>query len=165
MKYLFTYLISFSLFLISCSENEDYSGNHENYSINLNLALETDWEMANNINSLINIHRNNNGLPSLKVDKQYASAYAVDHTLYMIRNNRISHDNFNNRSAALKERGANTVAENVAFGYTSAEDVVRAWLNSPPHKKIIEGSYSHSGFGIMKNDKGHYFFTQLFYDE
>ncbi len=83
----------------------------------------------------------------------------------MIDLNKISHDNFNIRSAALKDSGAHTVAENVAFGYDSADAVVNAWLNSPAHRKIIEGAYSYSGFGVIQNSQGSYFFTQLFYSK
>ena len=54
----------------------------------------------------------------------------------MIDENRISHDNFYERSLALiQSPEISVVAENVAKGYTSAEAVVKAWLSSPSHKK------------------------------
>ncbi len=149
--------------LSSCSKDESVAIEEANYSINLNLALETDWKIADEILVLVNEHRVSVGLSEIIRDQQYASAYAVDHTLYMIDIDKINHDNFAYRSNALKERGAESVGENVAYGYTSAEEVVHAWLNSPSHKNIIEEPYKHSGFGIIKNEKGRYFFTQLFY--
>ena len=148
----------------SCSKDAPEDFTHEtNYVIDLNLAMETDWVMADEILVLVNDHRTNLGLDAIKSDQQYASAYAVDHTMYMIDVDNINHDNFIERSQALKDRGAKQVAENVAFGYSSAEKVVNAWLNSPGHRRVIEGDYTHSGFGVLKNSEGRYFYTQLFY--
>jgi len=53
-------------------------------------------------------------------------------------------------------------AENVAYGNLTAQQVVDGWINSPGHKKNIEGNYTLSGIGVAKNDKGVIFFTQIF---
>ena len=37
-----------------------------------------------------------------------------------------------------------------------------AWLNSPGHRKNIEGDFTHIGIGVVKNDAGVYYFTQIF---
>ena len=147
----------------SCSRDEPVATQEINLSIDVNLARETDWSMANEILNLINDHRMSVGLELIKRDQQYASAYAVEHTQYMIDIQKINHDNFGVRSKALKDRGAEAVGENVAFGYRTAESVVHAWLNSPAHRNVIEGTYTHSGFGVMKDPDGTYYFTQLFY--
>lgn len=147
----------------SCSKDEDVVVQEANYSIDLNLANETDWEMANEILVLVNEHRTSLNLRDIKRDQQYASAYAVDHTKYMIDMSAINHDNFSIRSRALKDRGAASVGENVAKGYTTARNVVNAWLNSPSHRDVIEGNYTHSGFGVITDAEGKYYFTQLFY--
>jgi uncharacterized protein YkwD len=157
--------MAFMFLFTSCSKDEIETTEEANYSIDLNLAQETDWEIADQILVLINEHRVSVGLTTIQKDQQYASAYAVDHTKYMIDVNGINHDNFNIRSKALKDRGAFRVGENVANGYTSAEAVVNAWLNSSAHKAIIEGDYTHSGFGVISNQNGTYFFTQLFYSK
>ena len=159
-------LVVFFMFAMSsCSKDGDEVINEINYSIDLNLADETNWDLAIDILYLINKHRDTLGLSAISIDQQYASAYAVNHTKYMIELNQVNHDNFNIRSAALKDNGAYTVAENVAYGYDSAEEVVSAWLKSPSHRSIIEGSYSHSGFGVISNNQGNYFFTQIFYSK
>ena len=146
--------------LFSCSEKEIVSTDN----IDLSLAQRTDLEFSNNILQAINSYRDKIGLAPLVFDSSFASAYAVDHTLYMITRNRISHDNFYERSLALMQSPiVNTVAENVARGYSSAEDVVKAWLSSPNHKKNIEGDYTHTGIGVLKNRDGIYYVTQLFY--
>jgi len=149
--------------MASCSKEEAVVADEANYKIDLNLANETDWAMADEILALVNEHRVSLGLTSIKRDQTYASAYAVDHTIYMMDKGTISHDNFGVRSSALKDQGAVIVGENVAYGYESAEKVVNAWLNSPGHRNTIEGLYTHSGFGIVKNAQGNIYFTQLFY--
>lgn len=149
--------------MASCSKEEEVATDEANYSIDLNLANETNWAMADEILKLINEHRESIDLPRIQRDQTYASAYAVDHTHYMIDDGTISHDNFGVRSSALKDQGAVIVGENVAYGYDSAEKVVHAWLNSAGHRATIEGLYTHSGFGIVQNEQGQYYFTQLFY--
>ena len=153
--------------IASCSKDSDIDSESEaNYTIDLNLAKKTDWDMANEILVLINDHRNSIGLDKIKLDKTYASAYAVEHTEYMIETKQVNHDNFTVRKAALKSRGAKLVGENVAYGYTTAADVVGAWLNSPGHRRAIEERYyTHTGFGIMQSEDNRYFFTQIFYKE
>ncbi len=155
--------MAFICLFTSCSTDETDPLVEANYEIDLNLSLETDWQMADEILVLINDYRTTQGLSNIEKDHQYASAYAVEHTKYMIDKEQINHDNFSERSGALINRGAIQVGENVAKGYTTAEDVVSAWINSPSHKDIIEGSFTHSGFGVLKNAEGHYFFTLLFY--
>ncbi|MCW9037297.1 MULTISPECIES: CAP domain-containing protein [Altibacter] len=155
--------MAFVCFATSCQKDEGVAPEEINYSIDLNLAQETDWVMAEEILDLINAHRRSIGLSDIQKDQQYASAYAVDHTQYMIDIEQINHDNFGIRSQALKQRGAQVVGENVAYGYETAASVVSAWLNSESHRNIIEGNYTHSGFGVMQSDKGRYYFTQLFY--
>jgi len=165
MRLLKLNLLILSLFFLvtSCQKDEGVGIEDVNYTIDLNLANETDWTMADEILVLVNAHRNSLGLSEILRDQQYASAYAVDHTQYMIEMEQINHDNFGVRSQALKDKGAITVGENVAFGYNTAQGVVNAWLNSEGHRKIIEGNFTHSGFGVIKSKNDRYFFTQLFY--
>lgn len=150
--------------IASCSKEEAANVSPEaDYTIDLNLAQQNDWAMVNDILALVNAHRVSIGLTEIVKDQQYASAYAVEHSQYMIDVDQINHDNFTERSQGLKSRGATIVGENVAFGYNTAEDVVNAWLNSPGHRKIIEGAFTHSGFGVVKSEDNQYYFTQLFY--
>lgn len=146
----------------SCTKDE-LENNNIDYVVDLSIVYKNDFEKSNEILQLINNHRSQLGLSTLLLDMEYGSAYAVDHTDYMININQINHDNFPLRMQALQNRGAVRVGENVAYGYTSAQGVVNAWLNSPSHREIIEGNYTHSGFGVFQNNHGCYFFTQLFY--
>lgn len=147
----------------SCSKDEMGQNGLVNQEIDLSIVIKNDVQMSQNILALINDHRQSLGLNSLVMDQTYASAYAVGHTDFMIELSQISHENFHIRSKGLKDKGAERVGENVAYGYDNAESVVNAWLSSPAHKEIIEGNYSHSGFGVFKNTQQRYYFTQIFY--
>lgn len=149
--------------LASCSSDAPLEAPSNNYEIDLSLSLETDWVFADEILDLINEYRIAEGLSVIEKNKQHASAYATDHTNFMIDQNRICHDNFSFRSAAMKDRGALSVGEIVAYGYTTADEVVNAWLNSPSHLNSIKGNYNKAGFGVLKNEEGNYFFSVLFY--
>lgn len=158
------YVALFFLFF-SCSEEPLQNNNSQSvyYEIDLSLSQQTDWQMANEIQTIINQHRASIGLDAMAIDHQHASAYAVSHTKYMIASNSINHDNFNDRSAGLINEGASFVAENVAQGYSDAETVVGAWLNSTEHRENIEGNFTHAGFGILQNEQGIYFYTMIMY--
>lgn len=53
--------------------------------------------------------------------------------------------------------------ENIAWGYTSAEAVMQAWLNSPGHRANIENaSFKAIGIGVAANTTGRLYWTQNF---
>ena len=160
-----TFLSLVLLFTIaSCSTDPVAEDAAVDYSIDLSLANENDAAFAQEVLTLINEHRTNIGLDALQTGSQFSSAYAVDHTNYMIDLSQINHDNYNVRAAALQSTGAQQVGENVAYGYNTAEAVVNAWLNSPSHRDNIEGNFTHAGFGIkFCGQSNTYYFTQLFY--
>ncbi|WP_299114026.1 CAP domain-containing protein [uncultured Winogradskyella sp.] len=162
-----TYSVSIIIILIlftqSCTK-DSVDDNFISNQIDLSLANETNHEVANAILLRINSYRQDLNLNSIQLDGTYATAYAVEHTKYMIENNTISHDFFYKRKNGLKAVGAIEVAENVAYGYSSAESAFNAWLNSLSHKRVIEGNFTHVGIGVLvdSNDKPYY--TCLFYN-
>ncbi len=148
--------------LLSCSTN-DIEQNILQEKIDLALLNENEWDLSNDILNLINVHRVNLGKNIMAKDSSYATAYAVQHSKYMITTNSVNHNNFFIRSKALKEKGAMAVSENIAYGYSSAETVVKAWLKSDAHREVIEGNFSHIGFGIVKSLENRYYYTTLYY--
>lgn len=46
------------------------------------------------------------------------------------------------------------VGENIAYGQFSIKKVMEGWLDSPPHKKNILGSFSQIGVGYAKGKGG-----------
>ncbi|MCT4629681.1 CAP domain-containing protein [Winogradskyella sp.] len=114
------------------------------------------------IMELINAHRITEGLNPLN-DHNTVKAVAYTHTDYMIEVNNVSHDNFFQRKQSLQTNAsANIVSENVAYGFSSAESVVNAWLNSPSHKENIEGDYTDFDISAEQNNEGKWYFTNIF---
>ncbi|MDD7886250.1 CAP domain-containing protein [Flavivirga sp. 57AJ16] len=154
------FLYSF-LYIFSCTTVENMDND---YNIDLALVNQNNWSMSNDILYLINQYRAKEGKSVFVKDTLYATAYAVKHTKHMISTNNVSHDYFYYRSNGLKDKGAIKVSENVAYGYSSANSVVNAWLGSESHRKVIEEDYSNVGFGVLKSlSNNRYYFTMLFY--
>jgi len=151
-----------SVLLFSCAKeddgiyfnesNEELSSTPIEYS-----AIETE------ILDLVNNYRNGINLQSLN-SLNVISSVADSHTEYMIEKGKISHDNFDQRAQTLMNKAnAKTVAENVAYGYTSAESVVNGWLNSESHRSIIENpNFTHFGISTESNNEGRNYFTNIF---
>jgi len=151
-----------SIVLFSCSPKEDGVYFNDTAEI-VNISNVTYSSIESQILDLINEHRNSIGLNTLtKLDQ--ISGVADGHTNYMIEKGELNHDNFSLRSQNLMDNaGAKSVGENVAYGFNSAEGVVRGWLNSPEHKAIIENSgYTHFGISTDANQEQRNYFTQIF---
>ena len=111
---------------------------------------------------LINDHRLSMGLNPLR-NMDIIKSQAYSHTDYMVDNNVVSHDNFYARKNYLMSTaGAKSVSENVAFGFTSAQSVVNAWLNSEGHKDNIEGNYTDFDISAEQNSEGKWYYTNIF---
>ena len=81
----------------------------------------------------------------------------------MIEAANVSHDNFFQRKQSLQTNAdANIVTENVAYGFSSAESVVNAWINSPSHRDNIEGDYTDFDVSAEQNNEGKWYFTNIF---
>lgn len=152
-------LISVTLF--SCAKEDDGIFFNENSELINNEVTYT--EIENDILMLVNEHRQELGLTSLST-LNIISSVADSHTDYMIETGSVSHDNFSKRAEALTNNAkAKSVAENVAYGYGTAEGVVRGWLKSDGHRKIIESpNYTHFGISTESNCDGRNYFTQIF---
>lgn len=149
-----------SIFLISCStdSSDDLS---QTYDSNMIIPETKTFEIE--IMELINAHRISLGLNTLQ-NNGVIKGQAYSHTEYMMLNNNISHDNFHSRSGYLINNfNASIVSENVAYGFTTAESVVNAWLNSPGHKVNIEGNYTYFDISAeLDEDTNRWYFTNIF---
>ncbi|SHH50873.1 CAP domain-containing protein [Winogradskyella jejuensis] len=111
---------------------------------------------------LINNHRINSGLNALS-NNNTVKAVAFTHSDYMRQSNDVSHHNFYVRKQSLEENeNAQIVSENVAYGYTNAESLVNAWLNSPSHRNNIEGNFTHFDISAEQDEDGGWYYTNIF---
>ena len=157
----FLSIVLLSSFLFSCSKEDDgIFFNENNELINSEVSYS---EIENKILILVNEHRETLDLTPLSI-LNIISSVANSHTDYMIETGKISHDNFSKRADVLmKNADAKSVGENVAYGYNSAEGVVKGWLNSDTHRKVIENAnYTHFGISTESNSDGRNYFTQIF---
>ncbi|MGY3794991.1 CAP domain-containing protein [Aquimarina sp. 433] len=156
LKYL--YVVLAIAFVTSCASEDDTDNLSEQ-----NSELVNELNIADAILTLVNQHRQSQGLSSLSKNNT-AEQLAIDHTRYMISVEQINHDDFAQRSDALNDQeNATASAENVARFYQNAQSVVDGWLNSSGHKDNIEGNYTYTGIAAIKDENGRYYYTQLFY--
>ena len=154
------FVMGFLCLLASCSP-EEVNDTTSSVNFESEVSIENNNAMSNEILVIINEYRATLNLPAFS-SHNLAKEEAMDHTTYMIVNNKVSHDNFFERSDYLKANGASLVSENVAFGYRTAQAVVDGWLNSPSHKEAIEGNFTHSGISVAQTESGINFFTHIF---
>lgn len=111
---------------------------------------------------LLNNHRIEMGLNPLN-NLNIVKSVAFTHTDYMVEINQVNHDNFfQRRNSLVQNAGAINVSENVAYGYSSAQAVVNAWINSPSHKENIEGNYTDFDISAEQNSDGRWYYTNIF---
>lgn len=147
------------LLTVSCST--DSPDTNEDVLVE-RLVVPPTKQIETEVLELINNHRLTLGLNPLG-NLEIVKSIAYSHTDYMVDKNEVSHDNFYTRSTYLKENvGAKKVSENVAYGYSSAESVVRAWIKSDGHRANIEGDFSNFNISAEKNDEGKWFYTNIF---
>jgi uncharacterized protein YkwD len=144
---------------ISCSNDSDELTDSTS-------QLVTDYAYSNDelqLLDVINKYRAVKGLNAF-VLINHISHKSQEHNLYMIDNNVVNHDFFFERSNNIIEvLGAIKVAENVAYNYNNANSVLNAWLNSPDHKKNLDGNYTHIGISISLNTtNGKKYYTNIF---
>jgi uncharacterized protein YkwD len=118
--------------------------------------------------ALTNRERVLRGLPTLTISPPLNSA-AYQHSFNMAAADRLSHD----LGGALRSTPASRLgnagysaaawAENVAVGYTTAQQVVSAWMRSAGHRaNILSPSLREIGVGVVRAAGGELYFTQDF---
>ena len=136
-------------------------------SANLPSALAADLERY--VHRLVNEHRVSQGLKPLAFNSEI-SAVARRHSRDMATGRvGFGHGGIESRQQEIAGFIARAgVGENVYTIMSSkspsyvGEKAVAGWLESPGHRRNIEGSYDLTGVGIAQGPGGEYFLTQLF---
>lgn len=156
----FTFVLLIPVLLFSCARNLTPATGET-------IKKETVYNPGNmsaDILRHINVYRKTKGLSALTT-LEVANDQAAQHSKNMaLKKTAFSHNGFEERIAAISKTAGTmrAAAENVAYGQLSAKEVVEGWINSPGHKKNIEGNYTLTGIGVYRDNKGVIFFTQLF---
>ncbi len=160
MKNIILIAVLFSTFLMSCSVEEEANIPNEYSSQNTNVTYtQLDYEIA----ELINSYRISQGLNALNILNE-VSREAITHSQYMVNQGALSHDYFYLRSQNIIDAvNAENVSENVGFGFTNAQSLVNAWLNSEGHRQNIENpDFTDFGISTQQDEEGKNYFTNIF---
>ncbi len=154
-------LLIFSIGLLSCSPSQPIAKAKPATPVTYTVVNS---KMNIDILYYVNQHRQSLGLGKLQAFDA-ATVQAYNHSKNMATGKTaFGHDGFESRvNSIMKNEGRiSASAENVAYGKLSAKDVVNGWLNSPGHKKNIEGNYALTGIGTYTDKRGVIYFTQIF---
>ena len=128
-------------------------------------ALAADLE--HHVHRLVNEHRTSQGLKPLAFNPDI-SAIARHHSRNMASGRvGFGHGGIESRRqeivAFIAQAGVGeNVAANNGESSRAGDMAVTDWLESPGHRRNIEGSYELTGVGVAQGPNGMYHFTQLF---
>ena len=145
--------------MVSCSSDSSEGSSTDKKIVTTYTYNDTELKIV----TLVNNYRQSIGLSTLEVIN-HISYKSQEHNIYMIENNVVNHDYFQQRSNNLIQvLEAATVGENIAYNYQTAESAMSAWLNSPAHKANIEGNYTHLGISVTVDETtGKKYYTNMF---
>ncbi len=113
----------------------------------------------------INAYRAKEGLSQLKVNS-FIAEQARQHSREMAdRSIPFGHDRFGERKEKILAKysdGCYAIAENVACSDSGLKRIVPLWLHSPGHRKNIEGNFGLTGVGVVRDNHGRVYVTQIF---
>lgn len=113
----------------------------------------------------VNLYRMSLDLPPLVIDPVIC-AQARAHSEEMAKTRKMSHDGFRERVESVAQQiPYRSAAENLAVnaGHQVPDEVaVQGWIESPGHHRNMIGRFDLTGISVVQNDKGEYYFTQIF---
>ncbi|HEX6501262.1 MAG TPA: CAP domain-containing protein [Micromonosporaceae bacterium] len=122
-------------------------------------------EIENRVVALTNQARAQNGCAPLHTDERLRTA-ARAHSVDMATHHNLSHTGSDGSTFSDRARAAGypqPMSENIADGYPTADDVVRAWLNSAGHRSNILNCQTRAvGVGLAYAGDGTPYWTQDF---
>lgn len=128
-------------------------------------ALTGDAATEQRVITIVNEHRSDAGCVPVKLDTRLRTA-ARGHSADMAAKDYFSHTGADGSSPWDRARRAGHTSpsgENIAMGQRTAEEVMRAWMNSEGHRKNILNCDSKTiGVGLRRNSGGTPYWTQMF---
>lgn len=130
----------------------------------ISFSPDNNNNLVTEVLSQTNQFRKSQGLPELLI-REELNNIAQKHSGDMASGRvGFGHAGFEKRNAkANKEiKGLHSFAENVAYGATSAKEVVTLWKNSAGHRRNMLGRYKYIGIGTAKDREGRIYYTEVF---
>ena len=122
-------------------------------------------KLQGDIAYLTNKQRQLHGCKAVRVEARLTTA-ARAHSAHMARTGSFSHTGSGGSTFAYRVRAAKyprPLSENIAYGYRTGLDVVKAWMASPGHRaNILNCQATTVGVGAVYGAGGAPYFTQDF---
>ncbi|WP_052302380.1 CAP domain-containing protein [Bacillus sp. SG-1] len=123
-------------------------------------------EYVQQVIDLTNGERKKNGLPALKPHAELSNVARIK-SEDMVNKNYFSHTSptYGSPFEMMENFGIDysTAAENIAAGQESPQEVVKAWMDSPGHRKnIMNQQVTHIGVGYAEDGGRGIYWTQMF---
>jgi uncharacterized protein YkwD len=123
--------------------------------------------LEQSVHQKINAYRASQSLPALALNATISQTARIHSQNMASGSVPFGHQDFDTRVQTLSQTFTfSSVGENVSYnqGYSDPVAIaVNGWLNSPGHLNNIVGSFNLTGIGVASNNKGEYFFTQIFW--
>ncbi|WP_433297023.1 CAP domain-containing protein [Actinoplanes sp. CA-030573] len=130
-----------------------------------NAAVVSEAKLQGDVAYLTNKQRGLHGCKPVHVDARLTTA-ARSHSIYMAQTGAFSHTGRGGSTFAARQKAAKYPApagENIAYGYRTGVDVVKAWMNSPEHRANILNCKARTlGVGAVYAKSGAVYYTQEF---
>jgi len=128
-------------------------------------AADSPAKIAGDIVYLTNKQRALHGCGAVRKDARLAAA-STAHSAYMAQTGSFSHTGRGGSDFVYRDKAAHyskPLAENIAYGYRTGLDVVKAWLASPPHRaNLLNCKATTVGVGAVFSAGGTPYYTQDF---
>lgn len=114
----------------------------------------------------VNQYRRTRNLPPLKLNARISQEARIHSQRMAAKITPFSHQGFEERVKALAavlpfQKAGENLAVNRGYNNPVAM-AVRGWIDSPGHRKTMEGDFNLTGIGVVQNRVGEYYFTQIF---
>lgn len=121
--------------------------------------------LADEVVALTNEQRLLVGCDELAVDQELVVA-SVRQSHYMAATGDFSHFGWRGSTFETRSRAAgyrDVAAENIAWGFSTSDEVMDAWMASPAHRvNILNCDAKSFGAGVQQAEDGTYYWTQVF---
>jgi len=93
------------------------------------------------------------------IKNSFLMSYAQKWSNKMAVQNKLYHSSMKN----IMELGFSSVAENIAYGQKSPEEVMKTWMRSHGHRSnILNGSFTEIGCGMSLSQEGRLYWCVCF---
>lgn len=151
-KITFILLLAVALMSYSCNDGE------MDVEITDSMEHNTDWSSGEILLlDLINTKKNKLLMPNdfLKMASEIRNDFFIDI-------GRITHNNIADIITLLKGEGFDSIGEVLAFGYTTPQSALNAWVNSETHRDtLLDDKYEYIGISIDENKEGYLYYTVI----